>query len=97
MNILQNVLRRWNTRNHDIMSTTIQSLVNGAEDAKVAFENDDITMLGKCLRDYWEQKKVMAGDDSNVEPSAVGKTLRILYELNEIISGSLCDAGMYAK
>ena len=71
----------------------MQSLVNGAEDAKVAFENDDITMLGKCLRDYWEQKKVMAGDDSNVEPSAVGKTLRILYELNEIISGSLCDAG----
>ena len=95
-NILQNVLRRWNTRNYDIMST-IQDLVHGAECAKVAFENNDILSIGKCLRNYWEQKKIMAGvgfsNNSNVEPDSVRKTLRILYELDEIIGGSLCGAG----
>jgi galactokinase/mevalonate kinase-like predicted kinase len=89
-NILQNVLRRWARRTPEIV-TTVQSLVQGANEAREALQGGNVTGLGACLSEYWTLKKQMAGKESGVEPSHVRHVLQVLQD--EIVGASLCGAG----
>jgi fucokinase len=91
-NILQNVLRRWARRSKNVVET-VQQLTMGAKRARDCLVNEDIDGLADCLNKYWEQKKVMAGDDSGVEPEVVGVVLKELFARDLIVAGSLCGAG----
>ena len=66
--ILQNVLRSWGRRSDDII-VTLQNLVKGAEESARSIENGDLDAMGKCMTEYWEQKKIMAA--GSAEPDWV--------------------------
>jgi fucokinase len=91
-NILQTVLRRWALRTPEIYSNS-QALVETSNQAREALQSEDEVALGRCLSEYWEQKKIMAGPDSGVEPLVVDEILRILRSKHAIDGGSLCGAG----
>jgi galactokinase/mevalonate kinase-like predicted kinase len=91
-NILQTVLRRWALRTPEIYSNS-QALVETSNQAREALQSEDEVALGRCLSEYWEQKKIMAGPDSGVEPLVVDEILRILQSKHAIDGGSLCGAG----
>ena len=91
-NILQNVLRRWARRTPDIVQT-VKDLLRCAQNAREAVLSGKLDDLGECLNSYWRHKKIMAGDDSGVEPVAVHGIISALLERKAIIGGSLCGAG----
>lgn len=91
-NILQNVLRRWARRSKDVVKT-VEQLTMGANKVRDCLKNEDIDGLADCLNKYWEQKKIMAGDESGVEPKVVGVVLEELFARDLIVAGSLCGAG----
>jgi fucokinase len=91
-NILQYVLRHWARRSKNVVDT-VEQLTTGAKKARDCLVNEDIDGLADCLNKYWEQKKVMAGDDSGVEPKVVGAVLKELFARDLIVAGSLCGAG----
>jgi fucokinase len=76
-NIMQNVLRRWTRRSNDVVET-VDALTMGAEMTRDCLMNEDIDRLANCLNKYWEQTKVMAGNDSGVEPKVVGAVLKAI-------------------
>jgi fucokinase len=45
------------------------------------------------LTDYWDQKKIMAGDQSGAEPAIVRDVLSVLHGKKLIRGASLCGAG----
>ena len=90
--ILQNVLRRWARRSSDIVGT-VQQLVDGAYDSIDCLTKGDLDRLGSCMSSYWEQKKIMAGSESGVEPDFVQKVLEVLQSRGCIVGGTLCGAG----
>lgn len=65
----------------------------GANKVRDCLKNEDIDGLADCLNKYWEQKKIMAGDESGVEPKVVGVVLEELFARDLIVAGSLCGAG----
>lgn len=90
--LLQNVLRRWSAQTtgiHDV----VERLVVGAKKARDALLANDMETLGECLSAYWEQKKLMAGSDSSVEPLSVSLVLNELKSRRAIVGASLCGAG----
>jgi fucokinase len=91
-NILRNVLRRWVSRRQEIMNT-INNLVEEANEVAKALNNGDIDSIGPLLRQYWSNKKTMAGPESGVEPLIVGEIIDILHERDVIIGATLCGAG----
>ena len=91
-NILQNVLRRWSRRTPEIVRT-IEALVRDAHRTSKALHQGDFETLAECLNSYWCQKKVMAGNESGVEPEVVRCVLAELFRHGEIVAGSLCGAG----
>jgi fucokinase len=91
-NILQNVLRRWSRRSSEIVDT-VEKLVRGASDAVDSLVEGDFNRLGSCITSYWEQKKLMAGSQSGVEPDFVKSLLVLLKSTGNIIGGTLCGAG----
>jgi fucokinase len=91
-NILQNVLRRWSKRTPEIMET-VARLVAGAKSSRDAILVGDLDALGNCLTDYWDQKKIMAGDQSGAEPAIVRDVLSVLHGKKLIRGASLCGAG----
>jgi fucokinase len=91
-NILQNVLRRW-ARRTDEITYTVSQLVEGAIAATKALQEGDVDTLAACLNRYWAQKKIMAGEQSGVEPGIVHLVLSELLSRKEIAGGSLCGAG----
>jgi galactokinase/mevalonate kinase-like predicted kinase len=100
-NILQNVLRRWARRTPEIVRT-VEALVRDAnrvvsqalvDSNNGADQEDKLQLLAECLNNYWSQKKVMAGDDSGVDPPVVKFALSELMDRKEIVAGSLCGAG----
>jgi fucokinase len=91
-NILTNVLRRWARRSSDIVET-VQQLVQGANESVECLRKGDLDSLGSCMSMYWEQKKVMAGPESGVEPCFVKSLLDLLRSKGCIVGGTLCGAG----
>lgn len=91
-NILQQCLQRWSDRTDDICAT-VSSLVTTANAAAEALNVGDLDKLGCHLKEYWKQKKVMAGSHSGVEPPLVARILEKLYAKELIRAGSLCGAG----
>ena len=91
-NILQNVLRRWARRTKEIVNT-VEGLVTDANVVAKALEEGNIGVVADCLNRYWEQKKIMAGADSGVEPPWVHNVLTNLLEAGIVSAGSLCGAG----
>lgn len=73
-NLLQNVVRNWYSRNPEIVDTKDRLVANVWTCAQ-AFENGDLEAVGKCLSEYWQQKKVMA---PGCEPEAVGRMMDAL-------------------
>ena len=90
--ILQNVLRRWARRSNGIVNT-VEQLVRGAHDSVECLMRGDIDRLGTCISSYWEQKKIMAGPESGVEPDFVLRLLTLLRSKSCIVGGTLCGAG----
>jgi fucokinase len=66
-NILQNVIRRWAKRSPDIVKN-VNDLVNGAHLCITSIQRSNFEELGTLLKMYWDQKKIMAGTNSGVEP-----------------------------
>lgn len=66
-NILQNVIRRWAKRSPDIVKN-VNDLVNGAHLCITSIQRSNFEELGTLLKMYWDQKKIMAGKNSGVEP-----------------------------
>jgi len=91
-NILSSVLSRWSLRTAEVM-VTVAELLSGAQEAQKALVAGDINQLALCLNDYWRLKKLMAGDDSGVEPPHVAKAMEELRSSNLIDAVSLCGAG----
>jgi fucokinase len=91
-NLLQNVLRRWAAQTTEIHET-VENLVSGAERSRDALLTDDLEGLGLCLSSYWDQKKIMAGLDSGVEPPAARRIIDELVSRRAISGASLCGAG----
>jgi galactokinase/mevalonate kinase-like predicted kinase len=92
-NILQNVLRRWSKRKPEIVETIAQ-LVTGAKSSRDAILAGDLDALGTCMTAYWEQKKIMAGDESSgAEPAVVRDVLSVLHDKKLIRGASMCGAG----
>jgi fucokinase len=92
-NLLVNVLRRWSKRTSGICQT-VTALVNGAKKCRECIRSNDLDGVGKCLSEYWELKKIMAGPDSGVEPPEVSNLIRLLKDKFKVIRGAaLCGAG----
>lgn len=91
-NILQKVLRQW-ARRSPIIVSTVQSLVDGAHQAIDAIKQNDHERLGRLINAYWSQKKVMAGEDSGVEPVEVQELFVKLTNKNVIDGATLTGAG----
>lgn len=91
-NILLQCLERWSERTDEICQT-VSNLLATAEVAARAVEDGDIDTVGHVLKDYWEQKKIMAGPSSGVEPPRVTPLFSSLYKRDLIRGGSLCGAG----
>ena len=91
-NILQQCLQRWSERTVEICQT-VSNLVDTADTSARALENGDLDAVGSAVREYWKQKKIMAGSASGVEPPLVAKVLDSLYKRNLIRCGTLCGAG----
>lgn len=91
-NILKQCLQRWSDRTTEI-GETLSALVSTANEVAQALKSADLDMLGSLLQDYWNQKKVMAGSNSGVEPPRVAEILEALYAKDMIRGGSLCGAG----
>lgn len=90
--ILQSVLRRWAMRSLDIMQC-VAGLVDGAKRSQRALAEGDLDSLGMCLSEYWELKKVMAGQGSGAEPPYIHDLLSLLLSKGLIRGASLCGAG----
>ena len=91
-NILQKVLQRWARRSKDIIDT-VNGLKSGASDAIDSLTNGDFDGLGKCMTRYWQQKIVMAGEQSGVEPESVRSLIDLLTTKGEVVGATLCGAG----
>jgi len=91
-NILQNVLRRWARRNREIVKT-VESLVQDAYALSNLLEKGDIGAMADYLNRYWDQKKMMAGEQSGAEPEVVRVVLTELMARKRITAGALCGAG----
>ena len=91
-NILQQCLRRWASRSSEIVEN-VQHLVENAHRARECLLASSLPKLGRVLSLYWEQKKIMAGDESGVEPAVVSQICRELIESGVALGGSLCGAG----
>jgi len=91
-NILQNVLRRWSLRTPEIVGT-VEALAKDANRVSKALGEGDLGTLAECLNSYWSQKKIMAGDQSGVEPEVARFVLAELFKRSQIVAGSLCGAG----
>lgn len=91
-NILHNVLRRWARRSTDIVSTVCE-LVREASNAIDYATKGDLNSLGICMSKYWFLKKMMAGENSGVEPENVEMVLQLLTSSKKIAGGTLCGAG----
>ena len=86
-NILQNVIKRYLGREPELLRI-IERLKQGALDAKLALETNDITAFAEHLSEYWELKKAIAPSSTNQEVEA------ILERVRPFTSGySLCGAG----
>ncbi|KAM8946017.1 L-fucose kinase [Pelodytes ibericus] len=86
-NLLQDVLRNWYARVPDIVHNA-DALVDTAEQCADAFRTGNLLLLGRCLNQYWRQKKCMA---PGCEPLAVR---RIMDALEPYVCGqSLAGAG----
>ena len=91
-NILQKVLRQWSLRSPHIIQT-VKELVSGAHQSIQSIEREDYTELGRLLSSYWSKKKIMAGEDSGVEPKEVCELIKKLSEAHVIDGASLAGAG----
>lgn len=91
-NILQQCLYRWSERTVEICEA-VSNLVETAETSTRALELGDLDAVGSAMKEYWEQKKIMAGSFSGVEPPQVSRILESLYRRNLIRCGTLCGAG----
>lgn len=91
-NILQNVLRRWARRTTEIIDA-VHQLVTGAHGSIECLTKGEIDELGTYMSSYWDQKKIMAGLESGVEPNFVNRLLTLLYSQGVIVGGTLCGAG----
>jgi fucokinase len=91
-NLLQNVLRRWSAQTTEIHEV-VEGLVSGAKRSRDALLANDLDAVGECLLSYWEQKKVMAGLQSGVEPTSVKRIIDVLLSHRAISGASLCGAG----
>jgi galactokinase/mevalonate kinase-like predicted kinase len=91
-NLLGKALGRWSKRTPSIVGN-LSDLVEGAKSASDALVAGDLDSLGTTLSSYWEQKKLMCGQESGVEPIIVSKLLNNLKESKMIRGGALCGAG----
>lgn len=91
-NILQKVLRQWASRSPEIMGT-VKKLVSGAHRCIETIQRKDYKELGTLLDDYWTLKKVMAGEDSGVEPTEVKNIFDTLKREHIIDGCTLAGAG----
>lgn len=73
--LLQNVIRQWYARLPGIVATE-DDLVKGAHVCVSAVEHGDLPALGKCMENYWAQKKRMA---PGCEPAIVA-SMRVALE-----------------
>jgi fucokinase len=71
----------------------IEALVSDAHRTSKALNEGDFDTFANCLKRYWCQKKIMAGNESGAEPEVVRCVLAELFRQNEIVAGSLCGAG----
>ncbi|XP_030640456.1 L-fucose kinase [Chanos chanos] len=86
-NLLQDVVRSWYGRLPSIVENAEQ-LVSNAEECGLAFREGSLCKLGRCLDNYWKQKKVMA---PGCEPAAVRIMMNALRPLT--LGQSLTGAG----
>jgi fucokinase len=91
-NLLRNVLRRWAKRTLEIVKT-VSRLVEGSKKCRDAIDSANVDLVGECLSEYWEQKKIMAGSSSGVAPKAVSEAMATLHKLGLVRGASLCGAG----
>jgi len=92
-NLLQNVLRRWQT----------WQILRGGGDAAITImsSSDDTSIeeLGRLMLEYREQKKIMIGDDNNsssetaAEPTHVRQLIYSLQSVNALSGAVLLGAG----
>jgi fucokinase len=86
-------LRSWSKRTPEIVETVAQ-LVAGAYTSRDAILSGDLDALGACMTAYWEQKKIMAGNESSgAEPAVVRDVLSVLHDKKLIRGASMCGAG----
>ncbi|XP_062997600.1 L-fucose kinase isoform X2 [Elgaria multicarinata webbii] len=86
-NLLQDVLRNWYAR----LPTLVQNahaLVQNAEECAQALQQGNLALLGKCIDQYWLQKKKMA---PGCEPLAVQRMMEVLQPY--VHGQSLAGAG----
>lgn len=79
-NLLQDVLRRWHSRESTVVQA-INDLVSNAAEAEEALKTGDLAKLGSCLERYRGQKLVMAPGSV---PPVVG---RLIEEIRDGIYG----------
>lgn len=84
-NMLQDVLRNWNARLPEIVSTADQ-LVENAKNCIAAFNQGDLQKIGECLNMCWEHKKLMA-------PGCEPKICKLIIEAIKPLSYGQCLAG----
>ena len=91
-NVLQQVLRRWASRQPEIVQTVSQ-LVEGAPQAISFLESGDVDGLASVMSNYWDLKIQMAGRESGVQPDSIRDLLELLDAAGDIAGGTVCGAG----
>eukprot|EP00557_Chaetoceros_sp_GSL56_P014727 CAMPEP_0176478596 /NCGR_PEP_ID=MMETSP0200_2-20121128/1270_1 /TAXON_ID=947934 /ORGANISM="Chaetoceros sp., Strain GSL56" /LENGTH=1200 /DNA_ID=CAMNT_0017874543 /DNA_START=62 /DNA_END=3667 /DNA_ORIENTATION=+ len=91
-NILQNVVRRWAKRTPEIVKN-VNDLVNGARLCITSIQRNNFEDLGSLLTAYWAQKKIMAGEDSGVDPITVKRIFDLLSLEGVAVGSTLTGAG----
>ncbi|EJK67806.1 hypothetical protein THAOC_11109 [Thalassiosira oceanica] len=91
-NVLDQVLRRWASRQPEIVQTVSQ-LVEGAPLAISFLESGDIDGLASVMSNYWNLKIQMAGQGSGVQPDSICDLLELLDAAGDIAGGTVCGAG----
>jgi fucokinase len=89
--LLQNVLRRWHQRDNDLVDL-FKDLCSNSDDMSRALSVGDISLVGKLLEIYWNQKKVIA-EGSDVEPPRVSSMMSKIRTSDLSHGMSLVGAG----
>lgn len=91
-NILQQVLRRWSRRTHEIVQT-VEGLVDASERLREAYLQGQWDVFASCMDESFRLKCVMAGEGSGAEPEPVKILIRELKSRDLVKGAMLCGAG----